>query len=92
MFANTFQQTKELAKSALQSPVYVSGDQLQNLFPADPATDVSRLLAFGLIGHRPLERTTEDKLSYFCNQNGITFRAYHENKHFVIFKPQPVNA
>ncbi len=92
MFSFTFQQTKELAKSAHKSPVYVSGDHLQNLFPPDPSTDTSRLLAFGLIGHQPLERSTEDKLSYFCNQNGITYRTYHENKHYVIFKPEQINA
>lgn len=92
MFSFTVQKTKELAKSAHQSPVYLSGDHLQDLFPPDPSTDTSRLLAFGLIGHQPLERSTEDKLSYFCRLNGISYRAYHESKHFVIFKPELQNA
>ncbi len=86
MNISTFRRRNELAASASQTPVYVTGNHLEELFPPDPSEDASRLLSFGLIGHKPLNRSTEEKLSRFCLQNGITYRAYHDNKHYVIFR------
>lgn len=85
MLVSTFLRTIDLAKSARKSPIYVSGDHLHELFPPDPSLDVSRLLSFGLVGHQPLERSTEAKLQDFCHQNGIAYRTYHDSKHFVIY-------
>jgi hypothetical protein len=86
MTISTFQRRSELAASASQTPVYVTGSHLQDLFPPDQTEDASRLLAFGLIGHQPLNRSTEDQLTRFCQKYGIAYRAYHDNKHYVIYK------
>ncbi|MDQ4139328.1 MAG: hypothetical protein M3142_02275 [Bacteroidota bacterium] len=82
----TLQQLNDLAFSAIQNPVYLNGNQLKELFPPDPSKDENQLLKFGLIGHQPLKRSTEEKFNQFCQQKGITFRAYHDNKHYVVYK------
>lgn len=82
---NTLQRINELAASASQSPVIVPGNLLQDLFPADPAIE-NQLLHLGLIGHKPLKRSTEDKIEQFCQKKGITYRAYHRNSHYVFFR------
>lgn len=85
MTITTLQRINELAASANRNPVYVNGNYLQELFPPDPTKDESQLLSLGLIGHQPLKRSTEDKLKQFCQQKGISFRAYHGNKHYVVY-------
>ncbi len=86
MTLTTLQRINELAVSASKNPIYMNGNDITELFPPDPSKDENQLLKFGLIGHQPLKRSTEEKFNQFCQQKGIAFRAYHGNKHFVVYR------